>query len=118
MVGDTLEDINKFVEKATILERTVRDIANGTLCENEVSLKEYGILTAHEMAEEEELKVKKRNVCLQKEKEYEARKWWDAATILFGPRLICENTFEESAPHVSFRHPSNFKMASNMFLMR
>ena len=116
MVGKTLEDINEFVEKATILERTVREIANGTLKGNDVSLKEYGILTANEVAEEEKLKVEKRKERLQKEKENERQKWWEAATILFGPRLQDGNVFEESAPDVSFRQPSNFEWASDIFL--
>ena len=119
-----MEDINAFVEKATVLEKAVREIADGTFDENNVSLKEYGILTPEEIAEEEAKEAKKRSDYLRRKrekeilvKEEESRKWWEGATALFGPKNSCgEGTTNVSANHKMVHLDRHFKVLSNAFL--
>ena len=106
MQGESLEEIDAFVEKATVLERAVRDIANGTFDEKNASLKKYGILTPEEIAEEEAREAKKKEDCLRRKrekeilmKEQESRKWWEGAKLLFGPKDSCERGTPKVSAH-------------------
>lgn len=90
----SFEEIEDFVEKSTILQQTISGIADGTINE-EVDLRQYGILTLEQQQEEEERKASRANEELkrkqsqkkQREREQERKQWWEGAECLFGPRM-------------------------------
>lgn len=109
MAGIHLDEIDSFLEKTTLVHNTIRAIADGTIeDDNNISLKEHGILTLEEQAEEEALKIQLK---LEKEarkaehdcrkKEEERSKWWAGAVVLYGAREDSDHTVEQ--PHCEVR---------------
>ncbi len=89
----SLEEIEDFVKTSTILQQTISGIADGTINE-EVDLRQYGILTLEQQREEEERKARaneelkrKQTEKKQRELEHERKQWWEGAESLFGPRM-------------------------------
>lgn len=88
-----IDEIDTFLEKATILEQTIKGLSDGSLKSDTISLKEYGILTPEETAQEEarqkivrQKRARKKDEKIAAEKERERSKWWDGAVYTFGPR--------------------------------
>eukprot|EP00555_Chaetoceros_dichaeta_P007602 CAMPEP_0198253302 /NCGR_PEP_ID=MMETSP1447-20131203/3754_1 /TAXON_ID=420782 /ORGANISM="Chaetoceros dichaeta, Strain CCMP1751" /LENGTH=115 /DNA_ID=CAMNT_0043938925 /DNA_START=183 /DNA_END=527 /DNA_ORIENTATION=- len=88
-----IDEIDTFLEKATILEQTIKGLSDGSLKSDTISLKEYGILTPEETAQEEarekivrQKRAQKKDERIAAEKERERSKWWDGAVYTFGPR--------------------------------
>ena len=88
------EDIDDFVKKTTILEQTINGIANGTIDDKQIDLREYGILTIEQQKEKDERESqvkkeleKKRAEMEEREKEAERRQWWENAESIYGPRF-------------------------------
>eukprot|EP00816_Leptocylindrus_hargravesii_P008173 CAMPEP_0196805640 /NCGR_PEP_ID=MMETSP1362-20130617/5430_1 /TAXON_ID=163516 /ORGANISM="Leptocylindrus danicus, Strain CCMP1856" /LENGTH=965 /DNA_ID=CAMNT_0042178681 /DNA_START=200 /DNA_END=3097 /DNA_ORIENTATION=+ len=88
-------EINDWVKKTSALQRTIKGIADGTLDPDKASLKEYGILTPAEKAEEEAKKealrlkrARQRAEAKAEEKRHELENWWDGAILLYGPAAV------------------------------
>lgn len=101
------EEIDNFVRKSTILQETIAGIANGSIDENTVDLREYGILTYEQQKEDQERRAQTRkNFELEqaerekKEREREKRQWWDGAVGIHGspsnPTLGSEKVYDNS----------------------
>eukprot|EP00814_Leptocylindrus_danicus_P000453 CAMPEP_0116015884 /NCGR_PEP_ID=MMETSP0321-20121206/7123_1 /TAXON_ID=163516 /ORGANISM="Leptocylindrus danicus var. danicus, Strain B650" /LENGTH=965 /DNA_ID=CAMNT_0003485781 /DNA_START=320 /DNA_END=3217 /DNA_ORIENTATION=- len=95
LVDISNEEINNWVQKTSALQRTIKGIAEGTLDPDKASLKEYGILTPMEKAEEEAKKealrlkrARRRTKANAEEKRHELENWWDGAILLYGPAAV------------------------------
>lgn len=88
-----LDEIEDFVQKSTILQKTIEGIADGSIDADEIDLKKYGILTIEQQKDEEKREAKKRKELEQRQArkkkeqaEGEKRQWWEGAECLYGPR--------------------------------
>lgn len=78
-----MDDVDEWVQKTTVLEQTIRGIADGTVDPDKVDLKKYGILTTDQKAEieAEKERIKQNRVKDQiaketLEREEEKQRWW------------------------------------------
>lgn len=88
-----LHDIDDFVQKSTILQQTIRGIADGTLDDKKIDLSKFGILSPEQQKAEEEKKLQvnkelevKRAREEKEKRERERAQWWEGAICLYGPR--------------------------------
>ena len=89
----SLQDIDDFLQKTTILQQTISGIADGSLDGDKVDLTEYGILTPEQQIEEENRRIKAKKELERKEverkrveEEHDKQLWWDGAVSVYGPR--------------------------------
>ena len=85
------EEIDDFVRKSTIVQETIKGIANGTIDEKTVDLREYGILTSEQQKEENERRAQARKKFelkkaekKKREQEREKKQWWAGAKGIYG----------------------------------
>ena len=88
----SLGDIDDFVQKSTILQQTIRGIADGTIDDTIIDLGEFGILTPEQQKAEDERNVRarkelewKRAMEEKEKREREKAQWWEGAICLYGP---------------------------------
>ncbi len=89
------KDIESFLQKSTILQQTISGLADGSLNEDQIDLREHGIYTPEQQKEEDERKAKakkeweaKQERKQREEREYEKKHWWDGAIHMYGPREV------------------------------
>lgn len=87
------DDIDHFIQKATLIQQTIDGLANGTLKEDNIDLRDHGIYTPEQQKEEDEKQAKAKKEREEKleqrkgeERERERQHWWDGAIFMYGPR--------------------------------
>ena len=96
----SLDEIDEFVKKSTILQQTISGLADGTINDKEVDLRQYGILTLEQQKEEDERKARakeewdrKQAEKKQREIEEERKEWWRGAEYMHGSKVLqCDDT--------------------------
>jgi hypothetical protein len=103
----SLEEIDHFLQKSTILQQTIHGLADGSINEDEINLKEYGIFTLQQQKDEDERRAKakkefERKVIEKNKAKHEEEKklWWKSATYEYGPRGGLEEVLDENSINV------------------
>ena len=96
----TKTEIDDFLKKSTVLQQTIKGLAEGSINEDQIDLREHGIYTPEQQKQEDERKAKARKEWEARqeqkkieEREEEKRHWWAGATYFYGP-VIGEDTEE------------------------